>query len=55
MMIQIRYKSILRKSLIEQQWIYMHPCRNTHTTRIRCDDLLRLLETWDHPATLLDF
>ena len=45
----------IEKSLIEQEWIYMHPCRNTHTTRMRCDDLLKLLDSWDHPATLLDF
>ncbi len=45
----------IEKSLIEQEWIYMHPCRNTHTTRMRCDDLLTLLDSWDHPAILLDF
>ncbi len=45
----------IEKPLIEQEWIYMHPCRNTHTTRMRCDDLLKLLDTWDHPAILLDF
>ena len=45
----------IEKALIKQEWIYMHPCRNTHTTRMRCDDLLKLLNTWDHPAILLDF
>lgn len=45
----------IEKSLIEQEWIYMHPCRNTHTTRMRCEDLLRLLESWNHPAILLNF
>ena len=43
------------KSLFDQDWIYMHPCRNTHTTRMRCDDVLKLLETWGHPATLISF
>ena len=45
----------IEKSLIKQEWIYMHPCRNTHTTRMRCDDLLKLLDTCNHPAVLLDF
>lgn len=45
----------IEKTLIDQEWIYTHPCRNTHTTRMRCDDLLKLLDTWGHPATLLDF
>lgn len=45
----------IEKAVIEQDWIYMHPCRNTHTTRMRCDDLLTLLNTWNHPATLIDF
>jgi len=45
----------IEKALIEQGWIYMHPCRNTHTTRMRCDDLLTLLESWDHPAGIIEF
>ncbi len=45
----------IEKSLIEQEWIYLHPCRNTHTTRISCDSLIKLLTAWDHPAVLLDF
>ena len=45
----------IEQALLEQEWIYLHPCRNTHTTRMRCDDLVKLLIEWDHPATLLDF
>ena len=45
----------IEQSLLDQEWIYLHPCRNTHTTRMRCIDLLKLLEIWEHPATLLDF
>lgn len=45
----------IERSLTEQEWIYLHPCRNTHSTRMRSDDLIKLLETWNHPATLLDF
>lgn len=45
----------IEKSLVEQEWIYLHPCRNTHSTRLRCKDLLSLLTQWNHPATLLSF
>lgn len=45
----------IEKALLEQEWIYLHPCRNTHTTRMRCVDLTKLLISWDHPATFLDF
>lgn len=45
----------IESSLVDQEWIYLHPCRNTHSTRLRSKDLLRLLETWNHPATLLEF
>ncbi len=45
----------IERDLLEEEWIYMHPCRNTHTTRMRCDDLIKLLTAWGHPAALLDF
>ena len=45
----------IERSLLNQEWIYMHPCRNTHSTRLRCEDLISLLIAWKHPATLLDF
>ena len=43
------------KSVLDEEYIYLHPCRNTHTTRMRCDDLLKLIESWDHPVTVVDF
>ena len=42
-------------TLLKHEWIYLHPCRNTHSTRIRTADLLRLLEHWNHPVTQIDF
>jgi len=45
----------IENSLLQQEWIYLHPCRNTHSTRLRSDDLIRLLISWEHPATLLEF
>lgn len=50
-----RVQVYIEKALIDQEWIYMHPCRNTHTTRMRCEDLMTLLTEWNHTATLLDF
>lgn len=45
----------IERSLLEQECIYLHPCRNTHSTRLRSDDLMSLLNAWNHPATVLDF
>ena len=42
-------------NIINEEWIYLHPCRNTHTTRMRCADLLRLIEAWGHTPILVDF
>ena len=42
-------------SLLTHEWIYLHPCRNTHSTRIRTADLLMLLEHWNHSVTQINF
>lgn len=42
-------------TILEHEWIYMHPCRNTHSTRLRTADLLRALEHWNHPVNRIDF
>ncbi|MGQ7847364.1 prolyl-tRNA synthetase associated domain-containing protein [Granulosicoccus sp. 3-233] len=42
-------------SVLEHEWIYLHPCRNTHSTRLRTADLMRALEAWNHPPTVLNF
>lgn len=44
-----------QNTLLKHEWIYLHPCRNTHSTRLRVADLLKLLNSWDHPVTSLDF
>ena len=38
----------IEAALLEQDFIYLHPCRNTHTTRMRCDGLVTLLDSWNH-------
>lgn len=42
-------------SILTHEWIYLHPCRNTHSTRIRTSDLLKLLDYWKHPVTEINF
>jgi len=32
----------------------MHPCRNTHSTRLRVADLRRVLSEWNHPVLTLE-
>ncbi len=41
--------------LMQHEHIYLHPCRNTHSTCMKTDDLLTVLEAWAHPAELVDF
>lgn len=42
-------------TLLEHEWIYLHPCRNTHSTRLRTADLLHMLDKWGHAVTPLHF
>jgi len=46
---------VIDSALMEEEWIWLHPCRNTHSTRIRTQDLLRVLDAWHHPAEVLCF
>lgn len=46
---------LIQDTLLGHEWIYLHPCRNTHSTRLRTSDLLKLLTAWNHPATILKF
>lgn len=45
---------VIDQSLLREKWIWLHPCRNTHSTRIRTEDLLKVLEKWQHAPVLLD-
>jgi len=45
----------MQDTLLTNEHIYMHPCRNTHSTRLQTSDLLKLLEQWNHPVTQLSF
>ncbi len=43
----------IEQSLLDQSLIYLHPCRNTHSTCIKTADLLRVLEAWGHRAQVV--
>ena len=51
----IQVQVFFQHTILEHDWIYLHPCRNTHSTRLRTADLLSLLDTWKHPVTSLNF
>ncbi len=46
---------LFEHSLLAHEWIYLHPCRNTHSTRIKTSDLLKALNHWNHDVTRIDF
>lgn len=45
----------IQTTLLQHDSIWLHPCRNTHSTRLKTKDLLAILDAWEHPATLLQF
>lgn len=45
----------IQDTLLQHDFIYLHPCRNTHSSRLKTQDLLDVLEAWQHPATLISF
>ena len=45
----------IQDTLLEHEWIYLHPCRNTHSTRLRLSDLEKALNHWEHTITPLNF
>lgn len=45
----------IEKALLEHDSIYLHPCRNTHSTRISTQDLLKALSAWGHEPELIAF
>ncbi len=45
---------LIQNTLLEHEWIYLHPCRNTHSTRLRIRDLLEVLGKWEHPVRIME-
>lgn len=45
---------VLDSALFEPEFVWFHPMRNTASTRIRSDDLLRFARATGHEPTILD-
>lgn len=52
---ELKVQVYMESSLLNHEWIYLHPGRNTYSTRLLTADLLKVLEAWSHPVTQLDF
>ena len=52
---ECKVEFFIQDTLLEQEWIYLHPCRNTHSTRLRTSDLKKILEAWNHSVSELRF
>ena len=46
---------ILDKALFAHDAVWFHPMRNTASTRVAPDDLIRFAEATGHPPTIIDF
>ncbi len=46
---------ILDKALFDHEDVWFHPMRNTASTRIKSEELLRFAQDIDHPAEVIDF
>ena len=46
---------ILDKALFDHEWVWFHPMRNTASTRIAPDDILRFAKATGHAPTVVDF
>ena len=50
-----KVRLILDKALFEHDPVWFHPMRNTASTRIAPQDLIKFAEATGHPPTLIDF
>ena len=46
---------ILDKALFDHEHVWFHPMRNTASTRVLSEDLVRFAEGVKHPAMIMDF
>ena len=52
---ECKVRLILDKALFDQTNVWFHPMRNTASTRVAPQDLIRFAEATNHPPTLIDF
>jgi Ala-tRNA(Pro) deacylase len=50
-----RVTMVMERALADAETINAHPLHNEATTTISASDLIRFLESCDHPPTLIDF
>lgn len=50
-----KVRLILDKALFAYDDVWFHPMRNTASTRVKPQDLIRFAEAVNHPPTLIDF
>jgi Ala-tRNA(Pro) deacylase len=50
-----KVRLILDKALFDHDAVWFHPMRNTASTRVAPDDLIRFAEAAGHPPTVVDF
>ncbi len=50
-----KVRLILDKALFDHDAVWFHPMRNTASTRIAPQDLIRFADSAGHPATIIDF
>ena len=46
---------VLDQALFDHEVVWFHPMRNTASTRVKSEDLIRFAEGVGHPPTLIDF
>ena len=50
-----KVRLILDQALFDHEVVWFHPLRNTASTRVKSQDLIRFAESVGHPPTLIDF
>ena len=50
-----KVRLILDQALFDHEVVWFHPMRNTASTRVKSEDLIRFAEGAGHPPTLIDF
>jgi len=52
---EAKVRLILDKALFDHDVVWFHPLRNTASTRVKSEDLIRFAESVGHPPLVIDF
>lgn len=50
-----RVSVYIEQALLDHESIWLHPCRNTHSTRLSMTGLINALRAWDHTPEIIAF